>query len=71
MTQHEQAPAPPGEHGDEGDYGYDLAHESGPDASPARRAAAPPRPCVTRQPEDEGGDLSYDLAHDVPPSSGR
>lgn len=65
MSQQDQAPAP------SGDYGYDLAHEAGPDAPAAHRKPASPRPCVTRQQGDEGGDLSYDLAHDVPPSTGR
>lgn len=49
------------------DYGYDLAHGVGTGVPTVPRASAPPRPCVTRLPEDEGGDLSYDLAHDVPP----
>jgi hypothetical protein len=56
-----------------GDYGYDLAHEVGPDTM-ASPTPSPPPPeggvQVATETADDGQDLGYDLSHDVPRAGG-
>ena len=53
---------------EQGDYGYDLAHDVPPADTHATHAPAKPPVEVVTVSADHDQDYGYDLAHDIPPA---
>ena len=55
-------------HGQDGDYGYDEAHDVGTVDAHGSPEHHPHPMQVPTQSRDGEGDYSYDLAHEIPPA---